>query len=88
MDKIIVHGNKMCDREAAHQELKRAFDFPDFYGANLDALYDLLSERHEGQVIFKNVGMMLHYLGDYGVRLLVCLSAVAREHQNFSVEYK
>ncbi|MDL2206906.1 barstar family protein [Eubacteriales bacterium OttesenSCG-928-N13] len=32
------------DRDTLHAHLKRALDFPDYYGANLDALYDCLTD--------------------------------------------
>lgn len=31
-------------KERGHDYLKEAFDFPDYYGKNLDALYDCLCE--------------------------------------------
>ena len=35
-----------------HQRIKKAFDFPDFYGENWDAFWDLLwSERDADKVI-------------------------------------
>jgi RNAse (barnase) inhibitor barstar len=38
----------MCaDRDAVLVEIGRAFEFPDWYGANLDALYDCLTELAE-----------------------------------------
>ena len=44
MKKIIIDGQKMRTKAAAHAELKRAFSFPPHYGANLDALWDSLTE--------------------------------------------
>ncbi len=35
------------DRKAVLQEIGRAFAFPDWYGANLDALYDCLTDLAE-----------------------------------------
>ncbi len=35
------------DRKAVLKELGRAFAFPDWYGANLDALYDCLTDLAE-----------------------------------------
>ena len=33
--------------EAIHRQLSEALDFPDWYGANLDALYDCLTDLGE-----------------------------------------
>ena len=40
----IIDGRRMTTRADAHAELARALDFPDWYGANLDALYDVLTD--------------------------------------------
>ena len=36
-----------------HKYLKEALDFPDYYGENLDALYDCLTEFN-GEIHFSN----------------------------------
>ena len=41
--KIILDMKRVGSPEAAHAYLQRALVFPDYYGKNLDALYDLLS---------------------------------------------
>lgn len=48
---IELDGNQMTDRASAHDHLARLLDFPNYYGRNLDALYDLLTERGEETTI-------------------------------------
>ena len=47
MRKVIADLRQCPDREALHDVLSEAFAFPDYYGRNLDALYDLLTEMSE-----------------------------------------
>ena len=42
---IKLDGSLMIDRDALHDYLKLRLDLPDYYGKNLDALYDILTER-------------------------------------------
>ena len=41
---VVLDARKLGEKESAHAYLKRIFRFPDYYGCNLDALYDCLSE--------------------------------------------
>ena len=41
---VILDARKMDEKAGAHAYLKKIFSFPDYYGNNLDALYDCLSE--------------------------------------------
>ena len=40
---VTIDGRRLTNLPAMHVELARAFGFPDYYGANLDALLDCLS---------------------------------------------
>ena len=41
---IILDGKAMTDRPAAHSHLAERLDLPTYYGRNLDALYDMLTD--------------------------------------------
>ena len=45
MKTIFLDCRRMQEREAAHAYLAKRLHFPAYYGKNLDALYDLLTDR-------------------------------------------
>ena len=45
MEKIILDLRRTSDRSELHDILAGEFGFPEYYGRNLDAVYDLLTER-------------------------------------------
>lgn len=53
---LMLEAEKMTTRKEAHQYLKEMFAFPDYYGRNLDALYDCLTELKDEQVEFYHAG--------------------------------
>ena len=44
----ILDGTMMNTKENAHRHLREALGFPAYYGANLDALYDCLTDMTGG----------------------------------------
>ena len=84
---IRIDGAAMHTREAAHEEIARAMDFPDYYGKNLDALWDMLTTT-TAQVRLAAAAGMLNALGSYGCRLLKTFYDAAEENPrlDFSVE--
>ena len=53
-----------------HQYLKREFRLPDYYGNNLDALYDCLSEKDIRCITVVHFSEMKKCIGDYADMLL------------------
>lgn len=51
---IYLNAKKLSDCKNAHQYLAEQLEFPDYYGCNLDALYDCLTELSECQIVFEN----------------------------------
>jgi ribonuclease inhibitor len=78
---------EMTDRITAHQHLKEKLDLPDYYGNNLDALYDILTERSAPMTIRVLGAKKLELqLGRYGTALLNTLWQAAEGMPNLEIE--
>ena len=83
MYKCTIDGAAMLSRETAHAELKRALDLPEFYGANLDALWDCVS-TYDAELTLVHPAPMLEALKVYGCKLLQTLYDAAESNPRFS----
>ena len=84
---VILNGRDMSSREAAHDHLAKQLCLPAYYGRNLDALYDLLTEKGSGMLlVLEHSSEMTAALGSYGTRLLQTLLDAAKENPRLSVE--
>ena len=54
MRQIILDVHCMERKAEAHEYLKDTLELPDYYGKNLDALYDCLTEMDDVMFIFEN----------------------------------
>ena len=81
MRKIILDIEKMRSLPMLHKYLHTALALPEYYGANLDALYDCLTEIAESTelVVPKKVADEA-YLGWYGQQFLQMLQDAAEEN--------
>ena len=66
----------------AHREIARALEFPETYGANLDALWDMISAL-EADAALTRPAPMLNALGVYGCKLLQTFFEAARDNPDF-----
>lgn len=79
MRTVVLDCAQMTSREAAHDYLARELSFPDWYGRNLDALYDLLT-GYVGPIRLELVHLpALDALGGYGRALLGTMEEAAGE---------
>ena len=51
MKSVILDAKKMLEKEKMHQYFAKKFDLPEYYGKNLDALFDCLCEINEPTLI-------------------------------------
>jgi ribonuclease inhibitor len=71
MKTVILSGDMMTTIIEAHRYLASALEFPEYYGENLDALWDELSSISEPtQIIVINGVKIIENLGEYGKELL------------------
>ena len=66
-----------------HQYLKEIFNLPDYYGMNLDALYDLLSEKECFYLKIIN----LTNLDEFSIKVIKVISDVSKHYQNIIFTY-
>ena len=85
MKEYIIDCRRMGDITAAHDYLSEVFSFPQYYGRNLDALYDCLSEIPPCRVKLE-YPWALSELGDYGIAILRVFRDVAGERSCFELE--
>lgn len=54
MKTIRINTGELNSMDKIHSYLKKEMDFPDYYGNNLDALYDMLTETcEEYDIVFE-----------------------------------
>ena len=72
----VLNGKVMKSKKQTHIYLKERFDFPDYYGHNLDALFDMLTGYNDST----KLNIVLIYTDDliinqpeYGEKLIITL---------------
>ena len=89
MKKVHLNGKRMISKEVTHAYLKRKFDFPDYYGKNLDALWDLLTTLgKDTEIIILHKDSILESLGSYGEALLALFLELPEETDRIKVEIR
>lgn len=79
----VIDGKNWLSRREAHEEIARRMSFPDFYGCNLDALYDMLSTE-EGHARITDTAFALNTLGAYGLSIIKTFFDAAEKNPGFT----
>ena len=85
MKKVILDCKKLFQRKQAHLYLAEMLDFPDYYGKNLDALYDCLTEIGECIIVLEGENFLRESDG-YGAKVLKVFREAARANPGLKVE--
>lgn len=86
---VDMDGREMKIKASTHCYLKKVMEFPEYYGRNLDALWDLLSTISTPTTIrIDHRDVLIENLGGYGERLIEVFREAASENDSLWVEIK
>lgn len=82
---IILEGRAMTDRVSTHSHLLERLELPEYYGRNLDALYDVLTDMASPvQITLRDPAAVTEQLGRYGEALLSTMQEAAENNPNLT----
>lgn len=81
---ILLDAAKMKEKAQAHDYLTEALNLPDYYGRNLDALYDCLTELDETDIQFVHLG---EAAGTYFARILPVFREAELDNSRLHLHY-
>ncbi|WP_102272008.1 barstar family protein [Cytobacillus massiliigabonensis] len=66
MTKVIINGEHFVNMQKFHKHIKDKLELPDYYGGNLDALWDCLTGWIDMPllIVWENFEKSKEYLGD------------------------
>ena len=86
MREVMIRGIDFGSMEEIHEFLQDELDFPAYYGRNLDALYDVMTELNEDiDITLDLTGMEDDELRDRMLRLAEVLEDAALSNTGLSV---
>jgi ribonuclease inhibitor len=83
-------GTEMTTRQALHTHIKQRLALPEYYGENLDALWDCLRADVERPILIQWVDFSIcqRALGEYADQTLATFQEAQEEAPGFAVEVK
>ena len=86
---VYLDGRALDSREALHQALSALLAFPAYYGKNLDALHDCLTDLHEPtKLIVRGTSALDELLGRRANAFRRVLDDSAEENPNLTVRFE
>ncbi len=81
MEKIYLNGKRMKNREQMHDHIRKRLHLPDYYGNNLDALYDCLTSLPQKTTLnLLHTQSLIDNLGPYGRAAISAIAHAEREN--------
>ena len=85
---ILLDGRLMTGREAVHDLLAEKLNFPSYYGRNLDALYDLLTQQcSDLKITVADISVIRENLGIYATALFSTMEDAAAYNPFLTVNF-
>ena len=87
MNHYSIDGSLFLDRNSAYDAISSALNLPDWFGRNLDALFDVLSTTR-GEITVENTAALLNNLGSYGCSLIKTFTDANAENKYLTVTFE
>ena len=82
MTEFVIDLKDVYSPDELHEKIAKTIPVPDYYGANLDALHDVLTEQSEGWIIiFSSASVPGTTMGKYMQKLRRMCAAAAEENE-------
>lgn len=86
MKKITLTAAEWKTPADAHRALKEALGFPEFYGNNLDALHDCLTDMTDTCIIIEECAKAADQLGDKWSKFLMVFLDACGENATLDIQ--
>lgn len=88
MEHILLDGGAFVDKATTHALLKEQLQLPDYYGNNLDALWDcLVSDFTPKMITIRNPQRIVDNLGRYGQSLLRLFEELKEQNEEIRIVF-
>lgn len=88
MREIEIDGRMITSKNRLYEKLDNEFNFPDHFGKNLDALWDVLNESNEQMTIHVTyVSKLIEQMDGYGENILQFFQSLHQLNTNYTVYF-
>lgn len=70
MEKYVIDGSAFESKKEFYDYLGEALDLPEYAGDNLDALWDILRDRKDQEIVIEKARYIPIHLNQYGMAIL------------------
>ena len=87
--RFVLDGSSVGNRETLHRVLAAGLQFPDWYGGNLDALHDCLTEiTQPTELVIRGSNALETALGSYAAAFRRVLTDSAAQNDALTVTWE
>lgn len=87
--RVWLDGSRLCTRKDMSDYMDEIFHFPDYFGRNLDALNDCLSEvNEEVDIVLDRECVKTLCSNDYAYKVLLILGRAVQNNPNIRILFR